>query len=293
MTEGINWSVEMGEAMAATGFLMGISDTINTDIYINAVVDRAWSLLNEVFEAWMDARAREDVRGFQHVYHWSHDFHDYSTVGEPTERLWVSYLAGQGRNRTATFMFEPEDRPTPINPILQEPGPSGRSVTSVHVFAMKASAMEYGAEITVRPKLAKYLAYVLNPEKFTGNSGGRDRFVVDKQRGVMLDEGPVHFEAGGGVTFMRFTTAYLEWWSTMAQGIYESDILPTLERDLRDTAIQYGTVKIGKNIENKSFSIGAGANADRATFEEARLKGIEVMKAQAAKYMKSTGVSKL
>jgi hypothetical protein len=234
--------------------------------------------LAEFFDLWMDNEAKSRPREFQHVYEWPMEYQNYlETVGQPEDRLWRQTLTGRGRSKVASFTFRASKRPSPVNPILS----AGGVKEGVHIFTWKAMAMEYGMPITVTPKLARYLAYVDD----NGNSGGRDEGYSGSNGGsVHFSKGPVHFRAGGGITFMKFTTAFVEWWGTMSQDHFHNDIAPVLAQGLLDQRAMGAAIRTGKNA-TKDMSITAAPAKNAQTFAEARRLGIEFVNSKTGSYI--------
>jgi hypothetical protein len=229
-----------------------------------------------MFDEWLDTVARANPNEFQHVYEWPsrwHRFHE--TVGQPEARLWRHTLTGRGRSKIASFQFLASKRPSPVDPILLEPGPSGKTVKEgVHIFVWKAPAMEYGMDITVTPKLSAYLAYVYGKKQQDEKNGwdfGRRGFRESKMSpgmGVQFSDGPVEFEAGGGVTNLQFTSAFVGWWRGVADQSFEHVIRPKLEGDLVNEALLSKAIRRG-NTRSKTGSIAAQASKYSADFADA------------------------
>lgn len=276
---GVSFGVGDDGVYAFAGFVAGIAMEVRTTQYQDAVVQITHATLTDMFDRWMDTVARAAPNEFSHVYEWGNSFGDLSTVGSPAFRLWKHVLVGAGKNRSATFVFTPSVVPTPVNPILTTPGNKGEAVKEgVHIFHMKAAAMEYGIDIEVSPKLAKMLAYT---DDRAENSGGADggyhhsKPDHDTPGAVHFSEGPVTFKAGGGKFQGKFTSAFVGWWASQAEEAFNTAVKPRLEADLvpRD--------KMGKFIARgnrkasdfggklKSFNMGAQSAAKQALFRDA------------------------
>lgn len=289
----VKLSMGAGGAYALAGYVSQVSKTVKTDQYINSVLAYTHARLARLFDMWMDNIARNAPHSFHHMYEWPHQFQDYrETVGNPANRLWSHTFTGHGRNKVASFRFRASVRPTPVDPILLEPGPSGRTVkTGVHVFVWKAMAMEYGIDIEVSPKMSRYLAYVygvkLNEEK-EGRDAGRAGHVEsgDSGTGVQFSIGPVEFQAGtrgpDGTNF-QFTSAFVHWWQTMAGSEFDGGIRQELESGLIDESLLTKAIRRG-NRKNKEFSITAQASKYMADFEEAAAMAERAMKARQLEY---------
>lgn len=292
---GVSFGADDASAWGLMGYIGGVSSKVKTSGYINSVLNYTHAQLANFFDEWMDALAKNDPTTFQHMYEWPEEWHAYSeTVGHPEARLWRHTFSGSSSNAKASFEFLPSKRPTPVDPILLEEGPGGRSVKQgVHIFIWKAQAFEYGADIKVEPTLAKMLAYVGRDE----NSGGMDagwHHAVGHESGNMvnLSKGPVTFVAGGGKTTMKFTTAYVSWFQTLAQDAMDSKIIPTLERDLINEASINKAIKIGKTTRSKPVNMSAQASTDHAAFEAAMAQGITDLAAKQGDYIKRAAAAR-
>lgn len=291
----VKFGADDSAAWGLMGYIGAVSAKVQTSAYINSVLAFTHAQLAQFFDLWMDALAKTAPSTYQHMYEWPEHYQNYmETVGQPADRLWQHTLSGSGRSVVASFNFLPSKRPTPVDPILLEEGPGGRSVKpGVHIFIWKAQAFEYGVDIKVEPTLAKMLAYVGRDE----NSGGMDagwHHAVGHESGNMvnLSKGPVTFVAGGGKTTMKFTTAYVSWFQTLAQDAMDSKIIPTLERDLINEASINKAIKIGKTTRNKPVNMSAQASTDHAAFEAAMAQGITDLAAKQGDYIKRAAAAR-
>jgi hypothetical protein len=265
-----NFNADSSGAYGAMGYIAGIAKSVNTAAYLDSVVTYTHATLATFFDNWLDALARTSPREFQHVYEWPNDFRQYEqTVGMPTARLWRHTLKGGSGTREASFRFMPSKTFVPVDPLLLSPNPrTGRVVKeNVHIFELKAAAMEYGLGISLRPKLAKYLAF----------PSGNVR--------PMFTKGPVNYTAGGGVTKGKFTAAYLAWWTTQAPQHFDKDIRPVLEKGLVDQAAMGEAIAMGGRVSTKNVSIGATAERNAANFNKAEALAKSKMKANQEKYI--------
>lgn len=271
-----SWTMQALGAAALNGYIAGISKTVKTTLYIESALEYTHAVLSVMFDQWLDTVAEANPHEFQHVYEWPTKYQKFKeTVGQPEARLWRHTLSGRGRNKVASFQFLASKRPTPVDPILLEPGPSGKTVKEgVHIFVWKAPAMEYGMDITVTPKLSAYLAYVYGKKQQDDKQGwdfGRRGFresKINPGTGVQFSDGPVEFEAGGGVTNLQFTSAFVGWWRAMADQTFEHGVRHRLENDLVDEALLNKAIRRG-NLKSKQGSISAQANRYSADFADA------------------------
>jgi HK97 family phage major capsid protein len=149
---GAGFEMDATGAYGVMGFIDGMTGYIKTPFYINAVLRHTHARLSNFFDLWLDAQAQLDPVALQHVYEWPQEYHHYrETVGNPAYRLWQHTLSGVASSAEASFNFLPSHRPSPINPILLEPGPTGKTVKpNIHVFVWKAQVMEYGLPVDIR-----------------------------------------------------------------------------------------------------------------------------------------------
>lgn len=291
---GVNFGADDSSAWGLMGYVGGIAKTVQTPVYINAVVAYTHARLANFFDEYFDKIAEAAPSKYGHMYEWPSTWHAYSeTVGNPEDRLWEHTLSGNGRNRTASFIFLPSGRPTPVDPILLEEGPGGVVKEGVHIFVWKAEAFEYGMPITVKPTLAKFLAYVGRDT----SSGGHDEgwHHANQNDGspnmVNLSEGPVHFTAGGGLTTMAFSTQFVLWFQTLAGDAFDSRIAPELSSNLINQSKMNAAIRIGKN-KSKPMSITAQASRSQAVFDEAMASGIAEMESKATGYIRRAAAAR-
>lgn len=266
-----DFGMDASGAFGAMGYIAGITGQVKSSAYLDSVMKYTHATLATFFDDWLDAMARMSPREFQHVYEWPQHFRAYEqSVGNPTERLWTHVYAGQsGGNGTATFRFLPSKTFVPVDPQLLMPNPrTGRVVKEhVHIFELKAQAMEYGINVTLVPKLAKYLAFP------SGNV--RPNF----------SKGPIKLTVGGNTTKGKFTSAYLAWWTSQAQQHFDKDIRPYLESDLASQTELDKAIRLGGKATTKNISMGAAASRNAATFNEAQTIARAKMKANQTKYI--------
>lgn len=268
------------QAFGLMGFTAGLTETVNTNAYISSVLKWTHAKLALFFDEWLDAEARGKPNELSHVYEWSPTFGSKDNVGRPEARLWEHIFFGSSKNATATFQFKESKEPVPVNPILADEGVK----EGVHIFHFKAEAFEYAVPIVVEPKLAQYLAYVIDGSSHGGHDEDEGRF-ANKDGTMMLSKGPVHFIAGSGKFSLQFTTAFIKWWETLAGTTFNSEIRPTLTEDLTNAAAYQKAIKMGTRTVNKSFNITAQAALDAQTFAEARAMGEAYVLARAGEHI--------
>jgi hypothetical protein len=276
----ITLAVSADALYGVAGFIEGVAATINTDRYISAVVNYTHATLAEMCDFWIDMYSRsstETMRAMQHVYEWPTEFQAYSeTVGNPMARLWRQTLSGQGRNKVASFRFIQSKVPSPVNPTLTTPGKKGATVKEgVHIFHWKAKAMEYGIEIKVTPKLAKYLAYAADDATTdSGVDNGLTNIRLNNKEDegsghIAFSEGPVEFTAGGGLNTGQFTSAFVSWWQSQAGIEFDTKVKPRLEADIFNEAKFNMIVKKGNAKEAKAMSLTGASFGGAASWQDA------------------------
>lgn len=265
-------TVEAAGADAFLGYVYGMQRIISGRRYIDSALTYAHSVLASAFDDWMDAIARANPEPFAHVYEWPEEFQDYrETVGVPAFRLWRHEFDGRGN--TASFTFMPSVRPSPVDPILLEPGPGGEVVNEgVHIFVWKAQAMEYAVDITVTPELTRYLAYVGNRAGMGEDPGWHHaRENPDTGNSINFSDGPVSFQAGGEVHYLQFTTQFMYFWATMAGREFDARVRPRLQADVVNEAELARLIRQG-NFARPGVGVGTFAEAERQAVEDLRGK---------------------
>lgn len=217
---------DFSQAGHGLGRLDGILDGLSTTVHVNHVLRYTYEELRPKFNRFIDGVAGGVGRKqLHHVYEWE-------MVGVPAGRLFRVAMRGQGRNRIVKFEFLPSKVLVPIDPILLQPGPTGRSVNpDIHIFHWKAPVMEAGLHITVTPKLAKWLAFV--GDRQDGNSGRSDAGPPN-DTGIRFAR-ETSFIAGGGDTTGQFTKLFVGWWTEEAPILFSGKIKKKLERQAGTT----------------------------------------------------------
>lgn len=279
---GVHIDGDLAAASGFTGHMAGLSIAVRQPYYIGAVLEYVHSRLSRMADAYIDDIARAHPDNYHHVYEWGPDWDSrHALLGNPKGRLWDQYLKGAGANKTAGFTFKPSVVPSPVHPTLLKPGPSGKAVNeNVHIFVWKAPVMEAGMDITVTPKMAKYLAYVGH-----NVSGGRDSgFRNRNSQGIAFSEGPVSFTAGGGETTARFTGAWTDYWNNVAPGDFQQYIAPHLTRNL---LYAYKKGRLGERYGKRTKKSGTinVLNDSQIAFDAAKKEAEAQVKADARDYI--------
>lgn len=247
----VGFNADTAEAAALSGFLKRLSTDIKTTRHIGPVLKYTHAIMTEEFNDFMSLVAASAPFRFHHVYEWGQ-------AGDPSAKLWKDVLVGGGNDRIATFTWKASKQIVPVREDFRAKG-----VKQIHVFVWKAPIMEYGTDITIRPKRGPFLAY------FTGPT------TPDGKYQMKVTKNPITVKNPGGMTRGAFTRAYIDWWSGAgAQSVFESRIRKVLEQDLGKMPIEEMTRKFRRS-SNKTFSMRVLGPSAESAGEAAAKKYLE------------------
>lgn len=263
----VGFNVDTTEAAALSGFLKQLSLEIKSARHIGPILKYTHSVMSNAFTEYMSVVGASQPSRFHHVYEWGQ-------VGDPTAKLWNDQLIGNGATRTATFTWKASKQVVPVRDDFLEVG-----VKQIHVFVWKAPVMEYGKNITIRPKRGKFLSY------FTGPTTPEGKYKMQVTPNPIVVTDP-----GGKMTHGSFTREYVSWWGGAgAEGVFESTIRRTLEEDLAKMPIESATRPF-RRARTKRLAINtlgeseaaekAGAAAAKKYLEARSRKYIEAARAR-------------
>lgn len=170
----------------------------------NRFFDEAFDELEYNFGQYLDTKAGSNPKALQHVYEWGQN---------GSTRLWKLKKTNVGDNGfKVKFNFLQSKRVSPIDPILLEPGPTGKVVKRSAVFRNKAAVMEYGDRVTISPKKSKYLAIPI--KNVSGNS--KDKGIVFSNKSVSISN------IGGKDAKLSFTKSFSSWMSTKGSSVVKN-----------------------------------------------------------------------
>lgn len=215
--------------------------------YADGLFESAFAEADEVFNTQAAAYAAA-TGNISHMYEWG-------TTGinrgrsnmrpnpmSPTARLWKTVAVGKGFDKTITYNF------LPSKAIVPKPTGFPNIDFRDHVFVWKAEVMEWGRQVTIYPKEAKFLFIPVTPEN--------EQFVRphDRKRGYTLSKGPISFNAGGRRYANNFTNFFTNYWYDQGDGIIQASIqrqaLADFEPELRKTVSKTPT-KPKPNVTGK------------------------------------------
>jgi hypothetical protein len=170
----------------------------------NRFFNEAFDELEYNFGQYLDTKAGSNPKALQHVYEWGEN---------GSRRLWKLKKTDVSENGfKIKFNFLQSKRVSPIDPILLEPGPSGKTVKRSAVFKNKAAVMEYGDRVTIAPKKSKYLAIPM--KNVSGNS--KDRGIVFSNKSVSISN------VGGKDAKLSFTNSFGSWMPSRGASIIKN-----------------------------------------------------------------------
>lgn len=210
--------------------LLGIEEL--TKPYVLEQISKAvFTITGERFVLAADSYARSNPKAMHHVYEWG-------KIGYPEGRLFViNMLSMLGGTLEIGSEFLPSSLPVPINPELQVPGPTGKTVTAQNIFRDKAEIMEGGTAVRFTAKR------VLS---FMGNNG-----IAFIAKGT-----PVNIlNPGGSKVKNSFTRFMVDWYVANAGVIMDSSGF--YERIVNDAAVALNVT--GSNAEQVRAAVARAA----------------------------------
>lgn len=235
MIMSVSMNSDFSEVGSVIGSMRAMTETVRTSAYITPVLELAHDRMAYAFDNEIDLISSEGrAQSLQHVYDWPE-----SGSGI---KLWKHTLIGAGATREASFEFLPSIRniPTPTqraaNPndpmSLIPPEEIAKLSKRNYIFTWKAPIMEYNNPVNIRAKNVNMLFIPTgNPDK---------PFMFAKSVYVQ--------SPGGNVSTGKFTAFWTDWWSSMPDEVFNTEIKNTLEQDLSN-------IPIGKSISHKTATL--------------------------------------
>ena len=272
---GVKIQSNTGGPAAYAGYIQGIASTVDTDLYIGSALNYMHADLANMLDLELDQVASAKRSKYHHLYEQSDTFYGSNTVGDPTARLWTHVIAGRGRSKIASFVFQPSVKPVPVNPILTEG--KHRVKEGVHVFEWKAPVFEYGIQVEVEPKLSPILVF------------------LDEEDVIMTPFGTSFTPGENTDNEGAFTEFFFTWWTTVAPVAFErSGLRQIMEKDV---ASRTGITRATTRAANKGFALNvrrdsqtARNEAYRAAQKDMRKKSGQYIDAAAARRWALYGV---
>ena len=148
----IKTQVDDSQVQAMIGAIDGMTATVKTNRYTNAVLKAIHARLADEFDQTLDVIALSAPKNFHHVYEWG-------MTGAPQARLWKHTFTGAGNSRVAGFRWKaskvpiptPEERASnPNDPISQLDSKELDKLSKRrYFFYWKAPVMEYNQTVHI------------------------------------------------------------------------------------------------------------------------------------------------
>lgn len=256
----IQVSADMGPFMEATGVVEGIARAVETDIYVNYIVDDAANELRNEFQTKFLAAALSNPRAYHHVFEWGslgyHGILQDSGLSTPVP-LYKLTKRGRGSNKTVGFVFLQSRIQVPL-PDAARSGIPQENIDRLKkehraVFRFKAYVMESGMSVHIQRRRAGAL--------FVPVSGAENGFVFKQAITVTPGSGP------GGGNVGRFTSFWETFWSTYAPQYMEDTVIKRIESNIDKIAEEnLARIRRGRRVTTKSFNV-ASVSAGRRLAE--------------------------
>lgn len=269
----IDVNVDVGPMMEATGVIEGIARTMDTDIYINYVVNDATGELKDKFEHDFLAAAISNPRSYHHMFEWGsigyHGILQESPVSTPYP-LYALTRRGRGRFKEVGFRFKQSRIYVPL-PDAARSGIPQENIDKLkrrHVFRFKAYVMESGMSVHVRPRGAKAL-FVPTPE-------AENNFAFSQ--GITVQPG----KGNAG----KFTSFWSAWWDSIGPAYLDETVTPRIEKQIKAVADEgLRTIRRGKHVKTKMFAITSMAALEAMAMEKAKMAENQLIRLQKAQTM--------
>lgn len=252
----VEFNMDLSNVGAMMGSITGMTEAVNTKVYILDLVEAAQHYMGTDFNNFMTVLAASQPERFHHVYEWGH-------VAEPGYRLWRNvYVGTAATNRVTSFEFLPSHTEVPLPDPPFPPGPNGQQVNRRYVFWNKARVMEYNIPTHIRLVAAKALFINLRDQVTN---------LDDEGKGFTFASQATIFNQGGGHTAGSFTNAFLTFYREQGPRIFNERIRPIIERSTENIVLESGAAsrrgRVGKRSGWKSYEIFFDAAREMARSE--------------------------
>lgn len=249
----IEFGIDRAGVDGLGAMLRELEVTFNSPYHLNSATAAAGAVMFERFMIDTSVMAAANKAELHHVYEWNH-------IGELGWELFKPVLRGAGGSRSITWEWRASKTivPTETDALGNQKFPSWfdtSKLAKVHIFVWKAPIMEYGINVTVRPKLSRVLV-IPNPQGIIV----RD---TDSRaaRSVIFTPYPYVITNPGGEARGQFTKWFAEWFATRAEAVL-NDIFVT-QRDNAFKRIfgeQMHGLPVGKNkLKTAKYEVDTAA----------------------------------
>lgn len=206
----VEFTADWSQLNSVMGKIVGATQEFSSPTFATSVLKKLHSVSAVEFDTYMNALAKSNPKRFHHVYEWNR-------VGVPGYRLWRHRLIGtpNASFQTATYEFIPSVTPVPKPKVANLPA---RQKLKKYIFHAKATVMELGLPVTIKGRNGNrlFLPGIMDTD--------------DRQQGYIYSDGPINVKNPGGKEVVgQFQGAWVAWWSTRGQQIFDEIVRPQLE----------------------------------------------------------------
>jgi hypothetical protein len=236
------------------GVIQGMTETISTEYYKAPIMHLFHAKAVVRFDRTMATMAMSNPKRYHHVYEWD-------SVGINKAKLWRHEFKRSGASYTAGYHFITSKKPIPL-PTPRNTGVAQKYLSKLsgrrYIFRYKAEIMEHGIPVVIKPRYSKHL-FIPGPYNV------RKFILTTKPKTVS--------NPGGTAVKGAFATQWITWWRGNTAKVFNEDVRPRLEKDIRSVP-HYGKAKKGR-LGNRSIDFA---------FTEGVSVSERLMRAQAATY---------
>lgn len=272
MPKQIDLQADWGALAEVIGTVKGAAKVLDDNKFMDLLITRAHAKAAIQFDG--DAAAYATATGtLGHMYEWG-------TAGINTGRttrrmdplssgakLWRHQLTGFGSTKEASFNFQPSVVPIPT-PTVKATGVPRATLQLLkggpYIFAAKASIMESGTTVTIRPRGNNMLFLPFGPD------GPRNPKYAGKT--YIWVKGPIYSQPGKTYAG-NFSKFWLTWWNMEGDRIMSESVEESVDVKMR-TLVDAAGRKMGTRptkMSTAKFKLDlakAQANAERKMYAE-------------------------
>lgn len=253
----VEMSVDVKPIFEAMGVIDGIQASIESDAYVDALLNTTISELKDRFNVLFTAASMSNPDKYHHVWEWG---------GIGAEPLFFLTRSGKGKHKKVGFNFRQSLKAVP-KPDPDKTGIPEENINRLRrrsIFRFKALVMETGTAVHITTRRAKVL-FVPTPGA-ENKKGEVVNFIFRKQ--VTLRN------VGGEAATGAFSLFWTGFWNSEAPYYLHDVVAPRVEAQIDSVATrQLGMIRRGTISRDKTFTIqpiGALEAAHKAREEAAQ-----------------------
>lgn len=209
------------------GYLKGLADGLDDDLYMEAVIKEAHSTTAHAFD--IAAAATAATGKMTHVFEFgvpgiTRGVPKYPDPTQPEARLWKHELTGAGGNQDIAYTFRPALNRNP-QPTTRYTGVPSKYLQKLsrrkYIFWNKAFVMETGMTVEITPKNGNLLFIPFYGEPAMDGSG----------RSFMMFPGNAQLRPGRS-TKGTFTAFWMTWWGGVGAEMMEDEMTRIINIDI-------------------------------------------------------------